>query len=334
VGIDRPDDADVPSDEHSDHPADRADKSADGGGQAGRAPPETRYRQEYYADLRGEVEGQTEPAGRSEPGVRSKAGEPAENGQQAKPAASWEEAAEQSRWMWGEYKRRWPPEERPQVNRSDDPPGSWHGESNEFIDSAINHKLEQECDHIVDREQKIISPRLREVESQDPDRKLIGFEDRLKDRDRIKEKLYDDIEFLRRSAREAISLLPDAIRYTFQYDEARYTKGVQADIVRMKEQGFELEKLKNYWLDDQYKGINSQWIEPGTGQRFEVQFHTRISFEAKQITHGAYERLRTHQADAFEELVLEAFQKKVTAAVPIPPDAVDIPDYPEREPNA
>ena len=232
--------------------------------------------------------------------------------------------------MWGEYKRRWPQEERPQVDQSDDEPGSWRGESNEFIDSAINHKLEQECDHIVGREQKIVSPRLREVESQDPDRKLIGFEERLKDRDRIKEKLYEDIDFLCRSPREAISLLPDAIRYTFQYDEARYTKGVQADIVRMKEQGFELEKLKNYWLDDQYKGINSQWTESGTGQRIEVQFHTRISYEAKQITHYAYERLRTMEADKLEELVLEAFQNKVTAAVPIPPDATDIPDYPKR----
>ena len=61
-----------------------------------------------------------------------------------------------------------------------------------------------------------------------------------------------------------------------------------------------------------------------------MQFHTRISFEAKQITHPAYERLRTKQADAFEELVLEAFQKKVTAEVPVPPGANDIPDYPER----
>jgi hypothetical protein len=332
VGIDGSDDADVPSDKHSDHAADRADASANGGRQAGRAPAETRYRQAYDADLRAAVGGEerTEPAGRAEPGARSKAGEPAENGQQAKPAVSWEEMAERARWMWGEYKRRFPPEERPPVDRSKDS----HGKSNEFIDSAVNHQLEQECDHIVDREQKIISPRLREVESQDPDRKLVGFERRLKDRDRIKEKLYDDIDFLRRSPREAISLLPDAIRYTFQYDEARYTKGVLADIGRLKEQGFELEKLKNYWSDDQYKGINSQWIEPGTGQRFEVQFHTRISFEAKEITHDAYERLRTHQADAFEELVLEAFQKKVSAAVPIPPGAADIPDYPERERNA
>ena len=130
------------------------------------------------------------------------------------------------------------------------------------------------------------------------------------------------------SAEEAISIVPDAIRYTFQYRESRYTQGVWADIGRLKEQGFELHSLWNAWSDDQYKGINSQWIEPTTGQRFEVQFHTRISYEAKQLTHDAYERLRTHPADKFEQMVLEAFQKKVAAEVPIPPGAADVPDYP------
>ena len=73
--------------------------------------------------------------------------------------------------------------------------------------------------------------------------------------------------------------------------------------------------------------INSQWIEPDTSQRFEVQFHARISYEAEQLTHTSYERLRTHQADKFEQLVLEAFQRKASAEVPIPPGAADIPDY-------
>ena len=112
------------------------------------------------------------------------------------------------------------------------------------------------------------------------------------------------------------------------YWEARYTQGVWTDIERLKDEGFELRKLKNFWSDEKYKGINSQWIEPDTGQRFEVQFHTRISFEAKQLTHAAYERLRTKQADVFEELVLEAFEKKVAADVPVPLGAADIPDYP------
>ena len=58
-----------------------------------------------------------------------------------------------------------------------------------------------------------------------------------------------------------------------------------------------------------------------------MQFHTRISFEAKQLTHTAYELIRSKQADALEELVLEAFQKKVAVDVPVPPGATDIPDY-------
>ena len=136
------------------------------------------------------------------------------------------------------------------------------------------------------------------------------------------------------SPEEAVSRVPDALRYTFGYDEARYTLGVWADIARLREQGFKLNILKNYWSDDKYKGINSQWIEPNTGQRFEVQFHTRIGFEAKEITHPAYERLRTLKADKFEELVLEAFEKKVTAEVPVPPGAADIPDYPKRGADA
>jgi hypothetical protein len=156
------------------------------------------------------------------------------------------------------------------------------------------------------------------------------LKDCLKGRDRIKEKVAKNMAEKGLTPEDAISRVPDTIRYTFQYDEARYTQGVREDIARMKEQGLRLGIRKNSWLSDQYKGINSQWIEPDTGQRFEVQFHTRISFEAKQITHPAYERLRTLKADKFEEMVLEAFQKKVAAEVPVPPGAADIPDYPKR----
>ena len=58
--------------------------------------------------------------------------------------------------------------------------------------------------------------------------------------------------------------LPDTIRYTFQYHQAHYTQGVWADIERLKDQGFELHKLKNSWSKEEYQGINSQWIEPDT----------------------------------------------------------------------
>ena len=310
MGIDRPDDADTPSD----NPADRTSAPANDAQHSGASHLETRYREEYY-------HAQKE---RATTGTR----------QEAPASDTWTETANLARWMWGEYHRRWPPEEHPPVNRSTDPPGSWRSDSNRFLDTAANARIEAECDRIVEREQEKISPAMRDTENQDPSRHLIGFEHRRKSRDRIKEKVCATINDFNRSPEQAVSLVPDAIRYTFQYEEARYTQDVRLDIVRLKDQGFALDMLKNSWSDDQYKGINSRWIEPDTGQRFEVQFHTRISFEAKQITHSAYERLRTLQPDPFEHMVLEAFQRKVADAVPVPPGATDIHDYQERRQSA
>jgi hypothetical protein len=398
MGIDRPDDADVPSGEHSDRSADRADAPKDGtGGRVSRSDVEMPDREEHYAVLRAAdadqdrtesvggseprplsraeesadlrpaavdreqaeptrqseprahteaeeptspraaaaIERRTEPAGRAEQGTHSKAGEPTENGQQPKAKASWEETAEKAVWMWGEYKRRWPPEERPQADSSKDAPGSWHGDGNRVLASPVNERIEAECDRIAEREEQILTPKVREVESQDPHRHLVGLEHCRKGRDRIKEKVCDNMRVPGVSPEQAVSFVPDAIRFTFQFEEARYTQGVLSDITRLENQGFKLEVSKNYWTDDQYKGINSQWIEPLTGQRFEVQFHTRISYEAKQLTHPAYERLRADpKPDEFEQMVLEAFQNRVTAEVPVPLGAVDIANYPERRKDA
>jgi hypothetical protein len=314
VGVDLPEEADVPPEGH----ADRRDDQTGGGRTArpGRAAAETRSHEECYNDLR-----KADAKQQSVSAQRVAAEEQA-------AADTWNEKVTESRWIWTEYQRKWPPEERRPVDRSNDPPGSWRGDGDRFLKVADNSRVEAACDLIAEREQEKISPALRAIESQDPDRHLIGFDDRRKGSDRIKDKVSRMMKELSFSPDEAIEYLPDAIRYTFEYRESRYTQGVWADITRLKDQGFELDKIKNTWSGEQYKGINSQWIDPDSGQRFEVQFHTCISFEAKQLTHNAYERLRTKQADAFEELVLEAFQKKVAADVPVPLGAADIPDYP------
>jgi hypothetical protein len=314
VGVDRPDEPDVPPDGHPD----RRDDQNGSGGRPARgdgAEAETRSRQECYDELR------AADAARQSVKARQASAEEQEAWEK------WQKDKEESLWMWSEYQRKWPPSERPQVDRSEDEPGTWRGEGNKKLDAADNNQVEAACDQIANRERELITPAMRAIESQDPDRHLVGLKRCRKGHDRIKEKVCDAINFLRRSPEDAVSLVSDTIRYTLEYREARYTQGVWADITRLKDQGFKLDVLKNSWSGDQYKGINGQWIEPSTGQRFEVQFHTRISFEAKQLTHDAYERLRTKQADKFEELVLEAFQKKVTSDVPIPLGATDIPDY-------
>lgn len=313
MGADRPEEADEPPDGHADH---RDDQGTAGGRapRGGGAEAETRYRQEAYDDLR-----VAESAQKSLMARRVAAEEQA-------ATEKWDETAERARWIWSEYQRKWPPGDRPSAGTSSD--GSWHGEGGGSLKRADNERVEAACDRIAILEEEKITPALRAVESQDPDRHLVGLKDCRKGRDRIKEKVDGMMKEFRYSAEDAVSRVPDTLRFTFQYPEARYTQGVWADTSRMKEQGFELKTCRNSWSDDQYKGINSQWIEPDSGQRIEVQFHTRISYEAKQLTHKAYERLRTRQADALEELVLEAFQRKVAAEVPVPPGATDIPDYP------
>ncbi len=317
MGADRPGDADMPPDGHPDRRDDQ-NGTGDHAARDGNAQAETRTRQEYYSDLRVTVSKEESAAARQTVAEEQAAAE------------KWQEKVAESRWMWSEYQRKWPPAERLSADRSTVPPGSWLGDGNRVLKPADNSRVEAQCDRIAKREEEQISPAMRSVESQDPDRHLIGFEHRLKGHDRIKEKIYGMIRESGFPPEDAVSHVPDTIRYTFAYRETRYTQGVWSDIERMKGEGFKLQKLKNSWSGEEYRGINSQWIEPDTGQRFEVQFHTRISFEAKQLTHTAYERIRSKQADAFEELVLEAFQKKVTADVPVPPGAADIPDYPER----
>jgi hypothetical protein len=315
VGADRPGDADMPPDDQPDR-RDNQDGAGDHAGRGGNDPAETRTRQEYYSELRVTVSREESAVARQTMAEERAAAE------------KWQETSAESRWIWSEYQRKWPPTERPAVDRSTDPSDSWRGDRGRSLDNADNSRVEAECDRIARREEERISPAMRSVESQDPDRQLVGFERRLKDRDRIKEKVCDKMEEFSYSAEEAVSAVSDTIRYTFQYRKARYTQGVWTDLERLKGEGFKLHQLKNFWSDEEYKGINSQWIEPDTGQRFEVQFHTGISFEAKQLTHDAYEQLRTKQADKFEQMVLGAFQAKVSAEVPVPPGATDIPDYP------
>lgn len=104
-----------------------------------------------------------------------------------------------------------------------------------------------------------------------------------------------------------------------------------SDVERLKAEGFELLKLKNLWHKDEYKGINSQWRRPDTGLRFEIQFHTPESREAKELTHQAYERLRRPEAETtqHERDELKEFQRHANEPLFIPPRVDSIKDFPE-----
>ncbi|MGH3244812.1 MAG: hypothetical protein ACRDOI_01150 [Trebonia sp.] len=190
------------------------------------------------------------------------------------------------------------------------------------------HAIDQGYRRVKEVEEETVTPAMRRIEAEDPDRHLAGLEHRLKGKDRLTEKITEAVEERGHTVGEAFGLVKDAIRYTFCYPDDRYTDGVDADCERLEDAGFERYDRRNSWEQAEYKGINSRWQVPGSGQIFEVQFHTQASLDAKEETHWAYEMLRGFPENEEEVRELHAYQREVTSKVPIPPGALEIPDYP------
>jgi hypothetical protein len=241
---------------------------------------------------------------------------------------AWAEALPGLRAAWEEHERRFP--ERSRSAPSSEADGGWVGDGDRRLTPEQNTDASKACEDIRAEGREVIRPAMERVEAADPGRRLAGLEHMLKGEDRLKEKIADEMTAKPElTMSKAVDTVVDAVRFTFTYSPQRYAEGTLADVERVKAEGFELVKLKNLWTDDQYKGINSQWRRPETGLRFEVQFHTPESLEAKELTHGAYERIRS-PASPEERREMKAYQRQVNALLVTPPGTADIKDFPEK----
>ena len=243
---------------------------------------------------------------------------------------TWSQSAPGFRASWRDHVTRYPDQDRP--TPQDHPDGSWSCGDSRKLTPDQNAEVKHGYARTREIGERDIVPGMLAVEAADPSRRLAGFEHHIKGEDRLKEKVAEllgspsDVTTPR-----AIAAVSDVVRFTYIYPETSYTAGVHSDVERLKGQGFELSKLKNSWSSDQYKGVNGQWREPASGVRFEVQFHTQASHEAKELSHKAYERLRGDYAQDDEREELEAFQSRVNAKVPVPPDVSTIEDFPREK---
>jgi hypothetical protein len=229
---------------------------------------------------------------------------------------------------WADHVRRWPAEKQSPVDRSRDPEGSWRGDGNQYL-SPEQHAQANDVIAEVRRSEETVSGHMRDVEREnDAGGTLHGWEFRLKQDDRLKEKIAEVLkQEPSRRAGDAALRVPDAIRYTFCFNSADYSAGYLDVKDRLGNHGYQMIYHKNHWCDDlEYKGINTRWITPG-GQRFEVQFHTPESLHAKQeVTHSSYERIRGASAGADERGELSTFQREVSSWIPVPEGVAEIPD--------
>jgi len=175
-----------------------------------------------------------------------------------------------------------------------------------------------------------LTPAMRRIEAELEHGFLVPDTEKfaLKSPDRFKEKLAKMIS-LESDIAPGIhaAKIHDGIRYTLLFEGRFYSDGVREAESRIADEGCTLVERKPNWSGDEYKGINSQWRDTASGQLFEVQFHTSESWNAKQQTHDAYEKIECPITPSEERARLRAYQRQIAASVPVPPGALDFTSY-------
>lgn len=132
----------------------------------------------------------------------------------------------------------------------------------------------------------------------------VGLEYAVKSEDSLARKIRTDMIEKGISAQEAADAISDVNRYTILFDRENYVEDVLAVQQELADQGWEQydHKWKNYFrAGDAYDGYNTVMINPETGQRFELQYHTPESMEIKANVHKWYEELRIMPDDQTSE---------------------------------
>jgi hypothetical protein len=234
----------------------------------------------------------------------------------------------------GELDKELPTEDKPVIG----PDGSWKWKGQELAphECRIADTLADRCHAAEGRDasgnygERGLTPAMRRVEAQLDHGHLVDKTEEyaLKTPDRLKEKLAVLIgRFPGADPKDLAETIHDGIRYTFIFDFEKYTEGVELAHARISEAGYERIETKPGWHGDEYKGVNSQWADSASGSRFEIQFHTQESWDAKQVTHRAYEKIEALNTPVHEKERLRAYQREVSASVRIPKGALDIPIY-------
>ena len=118
---------------------------------------------------------------------------------------------------------------------------------------------------------------------------------------------------------QIVSSFADVIRYTAMgsHDElAHRTKDI---INGLEKAGYKIPKVENKYLikDTDYKGINLDVVSP-TGQRFELQVHSKESLAVKNVNHKLYNESRKVGTPKERKEELENQMRKNAAKLPQP----------------
>lgn len=208
------------------------------------------------------------------------------------------------------------------------PNGSWRGEEH-----GRTMQLDPQSNAAADRflaraahAESGISSQINGVVDRVDGAQMRGYpEFVLKSEESFKRKL--STELLARpdlTVHEALSGMKDSVRYTAEIPSSNYVHGVETAVRDLQARGFENVTFKPTWdSPGGYKGLNSTWRDPVSGQTFELQFHTPDSFNAKMQAHELYEAQRVPGVPESEIARLKDEQAEIFRQVERPHGAVD-----------
>lgn len=149
---------------------------------------------------------------------------------------------------------------------------------------------------------------------------LEGLDYRLKSIDSITRKVQTDIVRTGVTEDESLSKITDIVRYTTIFESNNFTQ----NYFKMQEiivgKGYNIVKVKNTWRKGAvYKGVNT--ILEKDGMKFEMQYHTKQSFELKNgKLHELYEKARILNVSAEELKKLNEEMKNLSDQLETPVD--------------
>ncbi|WP_393097040.1 hypothetical protein [Streptomyces sp. LN325] len=206
----------------------------------------------------------------------------------------------------------------PMEPRGNLPDGSWEGPQGLRLSPQENAATSQFMGRALATEPHITEA-IQAAAGHVEHGKLNGLEYRMKGEDSLKRKVATALlEDARLTPERALANIRDSLRYTVELPTRDYSHGVQQAVDELRARGFENVTFKNTWEGSGYKGINSTWRDPSTGQVFEVQFHTPESFAAKMDTHVLYEKGRLPGISSDEFAAIQAEQNELFDRVPVP----------------
>lgn len=148
---------------------------------------------------------------------------------------------------------------------------------------------------------------------------LKGLANRLKTRKSLARKIDKDSKDFDGDRGEAAARITDAVRYTMVVNTKKYVQAIKDARERFIALGYKVEKEKNFWKSDEYKGYAFKLVSPD-GYPVEFQIHTDESFEIKADLHGLYEQWRKLDPKSLEARNLHTKLKALASQIPVPED--------------